>query len=164
MSFALSVLDLAPVGSGSTSSQALRNTVELARLAERLGYTRFWLAEHATERMAFEEISLDHLGDPATVTVLTPGFSAPEATALPLIGIVMDRSEDGDIAVMLGTPDGAHLSRVVPRPVEVQMDRRRSPARTRLLMRSADGTTTLVEVARPVGAMLEAMAAANVQF
>jgi len=46
MSFALSVLDLAPVGSGSTSSQALRNTVELARLAERLGYTRFWLAEH----------------------------------------------------------------------------------------------------------------------
>jgi luciferase family oxidoreductase group 1 len=43
---ALSVLDLAPVGSGSTASQALRNTVELARLAERLGYTRFWLAEH----------------------------------------------------------------------------------------------------------------------
>lgn len=115
-------------------------------------------------RMAFEEISLDHLGDPATVTVLTPGFSAPEATALPLIGIAMDRSEDSDIAVMLGTPDGAHLSRVVPRPVEVQLDRRRSPARTRLLMRSADGTATLVEVARPVGAMLEAMAAANVQF
>jgi luciferase family oxidoreductase group 1 len=44
--FALSVLDLAPVGSGSTATQALRNTVELARLAERLGYHRFWLAEH----------------------------------------------------------------------------------------------------------------------
>lgn len=44
--FALSVLDLAPVGSGSTARQALRNTVELARLAERLGYHRFWLAEH----------------------------------------------------------------------------------------------------------------------
>jgi luciferase family oxidoreductase group 1 len=44
--FALSVLDLAPVGSGSTATQALRNTVELARLVERLGYHRFWLAEH----------------------------------------------------------------------------------------------------------------------
>src|SRR5690606_6343741 len=40
------VLDVAPVAAGSTVSQALRNTVELARLAERLGYTRFWLAEH----------------------------------------------------------------------------------------------------------------------
>lgn len=44
--FTLSVLDLAPIGSGSTARQALRNTVELARLAERLGYHRFWLAEH----------------------------------------------------------------------------------------------------------------------
>jgi luciferase family oxidoreductase group 1 len=40
------VLDLAPVGTGSTPSQALRNTVELARLADRLGYTRYWFAEH----------------------------------------------------------------------------------------------------------------------
>jgi luciferase family oxidoreductase group 1 len=45
-SFALSVLDLAPVGSGSTAGEALRNTVELARLADGLGYHRFWLAEH----------------------------------------------------------------------------------------------------------------------
>jgi luciferase family oxidoreductase group 1 len=42
----LSVLDLAPVGSGSTASQALRNTVDLARLADREGYVRYWLAEH----------------------------------------------------------------------------------------------------------------------
>lgn len=46
MSVALSVLDLAPVGSGYTASQALRYTTELARLAEEAGYTRFWLAEH----------------------------------------------------------------------------------------------------------------------
>ena len=44
--FPLSVLDLAPVASGSTSSQALRNTVDLGRLADRLGYTRQWFAEH----------------------------------------------------------------------------------------------------------------------
>jgi luciferase family oxidoreductase group 1 len=42
----LSVLDLAPIGSGSTPSQALRGTVDLARLADRLGYTRYWFAEH----------------------------------------------------------------------------------------------------------------------
>ncbi|HEU4452720.1 MAG TPA: LLM class flavin-dependent oxidoreductase [Longimicrobium sp.] len=46
MTLPLSVLDLAPIGSGSTASQALRNTLELARLADRLGYTRYWLAEH----------------------------------------------------------------------------------------------------------------------
>jgi luciferase family oxidoreductase group 1 len=40
------VLDLAPVVSGSTSAAALRNTLELAEHVERLGYTRFWLAEH----------------------------------------------------------------------------------------------------------------------
>ena len=42
----LSVLDLAPVAEGSTVGQALRNTLDLAREAERLGYRRYWLAEH----------------------------------------------------------------------------------------------------------------------
>ncbi|WP_067800998.1 LLM class flavin-dependent oxidoreductase [Actinomadura formosensis] len=46
MSVRFSVLDLAPVVSGSTSAQALRNTLDLARHAERLGYHRYWLAEH----------------------------------------------------------------------------------------------------------------------
>ena len=43
---ALSVLDLAPVAQGSDPGQALRNSLDLARHAERLGYRRFWLAEH----------------------------------------------------------------------------------------------------------------------
>ena len=42
----LSVLDLVPVSSGSTASQALRNTIDLAKQAERLGYARYWFAEH----------------------------------------------------------------------------------------------------------------------
>jgi len=42
----LSVLDLAPVVQGSDPGQALRNSLDLARHAERLGYRRFWLAEH----------------------------------------------------------------------------------------------------------------------
>lgn len=46
MKLPLSILDVAPVGSGSTASLALRQTVELARMADRLGFVRFWLAEH----------------------------------------------------------------------------------------------------------------------
>ncbi|MEU2599551.1 LLM class flavin-dependent oxidoreductase [Streptomyces hirsutus] len=42
----LGVLDLVPVSSGSTAPQALRNSVDLARAAERLGYARYWYAEH----------------------------------------------------------------------------------------------------------------------
>jgi luciferase family oxidoreductase group 1 len=41
-----SVLDLAPVPQGSTPAEALRNTLDLARHAERWGYRRYWLAEH----------------------------------------------------------------------------------------------------------------------
>jgi luciferase family oxidoreductase group 1 len=42
----LSVLDLIPVSAGATHAEALRNTVDLARQAEALGYQRYWLAEH----------------------------------------------------------------------------------------------------------------------
>ena len=44
--YPLSVLDLAHVPEGSTPADALANTLELARLCERLDYTRYWLAEH----------------------------------------------------------------------------------------------------------------------
>lgn len=42
----LSILDLASVTEGSNASRALANSLDLARHAERLGYRRFWLAEH----------------------------------------------------------------------------------------------------------------------
>src|SRR4051794_18396386 len=42
----LSVLDQSPVPEGSTGADALRNTLDLARLADELGYHRYWLAEH----------------------------------------------------------------------------------------------------------------------
>lgn len=41
-----SVLDLAPIAQGSDAGQAMRNALDLAQHAERLGYRRFWLAEH----------------------------------------------------------------------------------------------------------------------
>jgi luciferase family oxidoreductase group 1 len=49
----LSVLDQSPVSEGSTGAQALRNTLDLARLAESLGFRRYWIAEHhATPMLA----------------------------------------------------------------------------------------------------------------
>ncbi|WP_426689665.1 LLM class flavin-dependent oxidoreductase [Rhodanobacter ginsengiterrae] len=41
-----SILDLAPVTEGSDPTEAFRNTLDLARWGERLGYRRYWLAEH----------------------------------------------------------------------------------------------------------------------
>src|SRR3954454_19934485 len=42
----VSVLDQSPVSEGSTGSQALQNTIDLARLADELGFHRYWVAEH----------------------------------------------------------------------------------------------------------------------
>jgi len=42
----LTVLDLVPISSGCTAAQALRNSIDLARAAERFGYARYWFAEH----------------------------------------------------------------------------------------------------------------------
>lgn len=42
----LSVLDLSPITEGSDAAQSFRNTLDLARHAERLGFRRYWLAEH----------------------------------------------------------------------------------------------------------------------
>ncbi|HEU4563180.1 MAG TPA: LLM class flavin-dependent oxidoreductase [Gemmatimonadaceae bacterium] len=42
----LSILDQSPIAEGSSGVDALRNTLDLARLGERLGYHRYWVAEH----------------------------------------------------------------------------------------------------------------------
>src|SRR5580658_7888706 len=52
----LSVLDLSPVSLGATQAQGVRDTLEIAKAAERLGYRRFWVAEHH---------SIPHLGSAA---------------------------------------------------------------------------------------------------
>jgi luciferase family oxidoreductase group 1 len=49
----LSILDQSPISEGSTGGEALRNSLDLAQLADRLGYHRYWLAEHhATPMLA----------------------------------------------------------------------------------------------------------------
>ena len=46
MTTPLAVLDLVPISSGSTATEAVRNSIDLAQRAEELGYARYWFAEH----------------------------------------------------------------------------------------------------------------------
>jgi luciferase family oxidoreductase group 1 len=60
----LSVLDLAPVRAGATASDALREAVDLAQHTERLGYLRYWFAEHhgmASIASSSPEILIEHI-------------------------------------------------------------------------------------------------------
>ncbi|TGD71814.1 LLM class flavin-dependent oxidoreductase [Mangrovimicrobium sediminis] len=62
---ALSILDLVPVTEGSTPADALRNAQDLVQLAERLGFTRYWVAEHhnmAGIASAATAVVIGHLG------------------------------------------------------------------------------------------------------
>src|SRR5271170_7189106 len=65
-SYRLSVLDLSPIPSGSTSGDALRNTLDLAKLADGLGFTRYWLAEHHNTPLiasSVPEVLIGHVAD-----------------------------------------------------------------------------------------------------
>ena len=46
MGLVLSALDQSPVGEGTTGAEGLRNTICVAQACDRLGYHRYWVAEH----------------------------------------------------------------------------------------------------------------------
>ena len=77
----LSVLDLSPIVSGGSAAEALRNSVDLARRAEALGYHRYWVAQHH----------------------LTPGVAAAAPSVLTaVIAGATERIRVGSAAVLLG--------------------------------------------------------------
>lgn len=82
----LSVLDQAPVPAGSTPSQALQNSIELARHVDALGYRRFWMSEHhAMDTLACTapEIMLARIGaETRRIRIGSGGIMLPHYTPL----------------------------------------------------------------------------------
>src|SRR5687768_10837490 len=81
-----SVLDLSPITAGSTAADALRNTLDLARHAERWGFTRYWLAEHHNMpgiASAATSIVIGHVaGGTSTIRVGAGGIMLPNHAPL----------------------------------------------------------------------------------
>jgi luciferase family oxidoreductase group 1 len=82
----LSVIDQAPVASGSTAAQALHNTLSLARLTDRLGFHRYWVAEHhamPTLACTAPEVLLARLGAETTrIRIGSGGVMLPHYSPL----------------------------------------------------------------------------------
>ncbi len=78
---ALSLLDLAPIRHGHTVGDALHRTVELAAYAERLGFHRYWLAEH--HNMAPMASSANIILAGAVAAGTGPSGSAPAVSICP---------------------------------------------------------------------------------
>ncbi|WP_406720894.1 LLM class flavin-dependent oxidoreductase [Thioclava litoralis] len=81
-----SVLDLSPIAQGQTASDALRHSGELAAHAERLGYTRYWLAEHHNSRgiaSAATALVIGHVASKtSTIRVGSGGIMLPNHAPL----------------------------------------------------------------------------------
>ncbi len=82
----LSVLDQSPVRKGTTARQAVQETVELAKLADQLGYTRYWVSEHHnTGSLAGStpEVLIAHLaGQTQHLRIGSGGVMLPNHSAL----------------------------------------------------------------------------------
>ena len=90
----LSVLDLVPVGEGGTLEQAFAAATGLARAAERLGYRRFWVAEHH---------AMDGIAGGATSVVLAHIGNATRSIRIGSGGIMLPNHTPFQIAEQFGT-------------------------------------------------------------
>ena len=99
----LSILDLAPVTEGSSPRQTFVNTLDLARHAERLGYSRYWLAEHHNMpgiASAATAVLIGHVaGGTSTIRVGAGGIMLPNHAPL-------------QVAEQFGTLDALHPGRI----------------------------------------------------
>jgi len=86
MSLQLSVLDQAPIRRGSNAVEALQESVELVKLTEKLGYTRYWLSEHHNTlslAMAAPEILIARLAaETKTIRLGSGGIMLPNHSAI----------------------------------------------------------------------------------
>ncbi|MFO8115272.1 MAG: LLM class flavin-dependent oxidoreductase [Halorubrum sp.] len=124
----LSVVDLSPVPAGGTAAEAFANTVAAAEQAERLGYSRFWVAEHHGRA--------DRLAGTTPEVLLGRLAAATDAIRLGSGAVLLNHYRPFKIAEAFGTLDG-----LAPGRVDVGVGRANgSPAADRAL-----GTSRRVE-------------------
>ncbi|HAD83717.1 MAG TPA: alkane 1-monooxygenase, partial [Brevundimonas sp.] len=99
----LSILDLAPVPEGSDVGQALANTTDLARHAERLGYNRYWLAEHH---------NMPGIASAATSVVIGAVAAATKTIRVGAGGVMLPNHAPLVIAEQFGTLNALHPGRI----------------------------------------------------
>ena len=99
----LSVLDLAPIVEGSTTKQALENSLDLARHAERLGYHRFWLAEHH---------NMPGIASAATAVVIAHVAAGTKTIRVGAGGIMLPNHAPLMVAEAFGTLAELHPGRI----------------------------------------------------
>ena len=99
----LSVLDLSPITQGSSASDALRNTLDLARHAERWGYRRFWLAEHH---------NMPGIASAATAVVIGHVAAGTSTIRVGAGGIMLPNHAPLVIAEQFGTLESLHPGRI----------------------------------------------------
>src|SRR6202048_1082759 len=99
----LSVLDLSPITEGSDAGQALRNSLDLARHVEALGYRRFWMAEHH---------NLPGIASAATAVALAHVGAGTSSIKIGAGGIMLPNHAPLVIAEQFGTLAALHPGRV----------------------------------------------------
>ncbi len=99
----LSVLDLAPIVEGATPADALRNSLDLARHVERLGYRRFWLAEHH---------NAVGIASAATAVVIAHVAAGTSTIRVGAGGIMLPNHAPIVIAEQFGTLESLHPGRI----------------------------------------------------
>ncbi len=100
---ALSVLDLCPIVEGGDAGQALRNSLDLARQAERLGYRRYWLAEHH---------NMPGVASAATSVVIAHVADATSTIRVGAGGVMLPNHAPLVIAEQFGTLAALHPGRI----------------------------------------------------
>ena len=112
MKLPLSVLDLSPVGAGVAPSQALRDSVALAQVADRLGYTRYWFAEHhnmASIAASAPEVLIAHVAAVTSrIRVGAGGIMIPNHAPLHVVEVfrALEALHPGRIDLGLGRAPG----------------------------------------------------------
>jgi luciferase family oxidoreductase group 1 len=99
----LSVLDLSPIVQGGDAAQSFRNTLDLAQHAERLGYHRFWLAEHH---------NIPSVASAATAVIIEHVASGTKTIRVGAGGIMLPNHSPLMIAEQFGTLESLHPGRI----------------------------------------------------